>query len=144
MARDLEKDVSNNHVREYLNFYFSLPYSPRYAVLIDGPWGIGKTHLVSGILAARFPEEIENSKYLYISLYGVADVKDIDAAVFQAMYPLLTNKSVKLFGKAAKAAMNFFGADPEINVGDVMNKFTASIYVFDDLGSVDKLDSQIT
>lgn len=143
MAKASKKEASNSHIREYLNFYLSLPYSPRYAVLIDGPWGIGKTHLVSGILAARFPEEIEKSKYLYVSLYGVANVKDIDAAVFQAMYPVLTNKGVKLFGKAAKAAMNFFGADPEINVGDVMNKFTASIYVFDDLERCDMPVNQV-
>lgn len=143
MAKVSKMEVSNSHIREYLVFYLSLPYSPRYAVLIDGPWGIGKTHLVREILATRFPEETQKSKYLYVSLYGVASVNDIDAAVFQAMYPLLTNKSVKLFGKAAKAAMNFFGADPEINVGDVVNKFTASVYVFDDLERCDMPVNQV-
>jgi hypothetical protein len=44
----------NAHVAAYLQHYMSLPDAPGYAVLIKGPWGIGKTFLIERILDEHF------------------------------------------------------------------------------------------
>src|SRR5262245_34651158 len=34
-----------------LNEYVEFPFPPGYAILLDGPWGAGKTHFISEYLA---------------------------------------------------------------------------------------------
>ncbi|EDW3767835.1 hypothetical protein GVD11_001962, partial [Salmonella enterica subsp. enterica] len=40
---------TNEHLRSYINYYTGLK-NPRYAVLVKGEWGVGKTHLIKNIL----------------------------------------------------------------------------------------------
>jgi Cdc6-like AAA superfamily ATPase len=42
--------AGNRHIKEYLAYYIALPHSPHYAVMITGPWGIGKTFLIKKLL----------------------------------------------------------------------------------------------
>ena len=42
--------------------------------LIDGPWGIGKTTMVK--------EYLKNKKYLYLSLFGIKDLKELEDNLF--------------------------------------------------------------
>jgi hypothetical protein len=44
---------ANKHLYDYLSYYVALPHPPKYAVLINGPWGIGKTYIVEDLSAAR-------------------------------------------------------------------------------------------
>ncbi|WP_261373825.1 KAP family NTPase, partial [Yersinia massiliensis] len=39
-------DDKNDNIKEYLHYYLNLAHSPKFAVLINGPWGIGKTYLI--------------------------------------------------------------------------------------------------
>jgi len=57
---------------DYLEYYTSLK-APGYAVLVTGPWGIGKTHQVKEIIP-------EDQRY-YVSLYGLDGVEAINNAV---------------------------------------------------------------
>lgn len=66
----------------YLQYYGTLD-SPGYAVLVSGPWGVGKTYQVKQII----PE----SKRYYVSLYGLESVNSIHDAVLASTLP-----SVKL------------------------------------------------
>jgi sigma54-dependent transcription regulator len=59
----------NRHIREYLRYYVKLAQAPHYAVLIGGPWGIGKTFLVKKILEEQFKSD--PTGYTYVSLYGL-------------------------------------------------------------------------
>ena len=68
----------NRHVRDYLAYYTALPYAPRHAVLINGPWGVGKTYLVKAFLQQHVGQ---NKKYIYISLYGLTTIDEIAANV---------------------------------------------------------------
>lgn len=120
----------NAHVKEYLRYFLKLKHPPRYAVLLNGPWGIGKT-----FIAKKFFEEYFPSKdgYIYISLYGVRSIDEIDTALFQAMYPVLNTKAVKLAGKATNALLKHVRIDNTLELGDVIDKFSSKTYVFDDL-----------
>jgi len=70
----------NAHVFEYLDYYLKFPHPPRYAVLLDGPWGIGKTHLVKKFLKDEFGGD--KSGYTYVSLFGLKSLSEIHNSGF--------------------------------------------------------------
>ena len=45
------------------------------AIMIDGEWGSGKTHFVKNVLIEKY------SNILYIPLYGITDIADIDEVI---------------------------------------------------------------
>ena len=49
------KPDTNAHIHEYLSYYLALRHPPHYAVLLNGPWGVGKTFLMKKYLADHFP-----------------------------------------------------------------------------------------
>ncbi len=121
---------NNRHVKDYLTFYLSLPHSPHYAVMINGPWGIGKTYLVKQFLNKTIREP---DKYVYVSLFGLTTLNEIDSALIEAIYPLVGSKFAKIGGRIAKAALKFKGIELDFKLGDIVDKFNARIFVFDDL-----------
>ena len=123
--------TKNQHVWEYLNYYLSLPHSPHYAMLISGPWGIGKTQLINEFLRQK---TLKTKKHVYMSLYGLSSIEEIDNALFQAAFPLLGGKVAKITGQLAKAGLKYVGVDSgDLNIRDVMTKMNADLYIFDDL-----------
>jgi hypothetical protein len=129
----------NTHIREFLSRYVELPYSPYYAVLLTGPWGIGKTFLVKEFLRKQFGDDREHNdkKCIYVSLYGLTSIDEIDAALFQAAYPLLSNKPVQLAGRMGMAIMKSVAKIHSVSLPDLtISEFfkpQAALYVFDDL-----------
>jgi GTPase SAR1 family protein len=122
--------LKNSHVLEYLTYYCSLPHSPNYAIMINGPWGVGKTYLIKRFLQQHFGE---GKKPIYVSLYGLTTVDEIDTALFQAIYPALGWKATQVGVRIGKTLLKKFGVDPDVKIGDLIGKFNADIYVFDDL-----------
>lgn len=120
----------NRHVREYLRYYLSLTSPPGYAVMIRGPWGIGKTFLIRQILAELFDDE---KAYIYVSLYGVDAPSEIDTAIFAATHPILGSKAAKVVGRALNAGLKFNGIENPITVQDFEHRTSDAIYVFDDI-----------
>ncbi len=137
MAKD-----ANDHVWDYLTYYLGLPHSPNFAVLLSGPWGVGKTFLVKRFLAKNFDDQ--KDQYVYISLYGLSSLEEIDDALLQAIFPRLTGTAAKVIGRVAKSALKILKIDAsEFDIRDFLNKFDAKVYVFDDLerfeGSINKV-----
>ncbi|HYW60792.1 MAG TPA: P-loop NTPase fold protein, partial [Xanthobacteraceae bacterium] len=89
----------NRHVREYLAYYISLTHSPKYAVMINGPWGIGKTFLVRKIMR----ELGHIGEHVYVSLYGLQSIDEIDSALFSAINPIAGPKGVRIAGRMVSA-----------------------------------------
>ncbi|MGG8297812.1 P-loop NTPase fold protein [Klebsiella sp. 141251] len=81
----------NKHLITYLEYYNTLT-NPKYAVLVDGEWGVGKTHLINEI----FKEKPK----IYVSLFGLTTIQEVHSAVFVKMYP---NRS------RIKKIFNWFG-----------------------------------
>ena len=68
----------NEHLRTYLEYYTGLT-NPKYAVLVDGEWGVGKTHLINEIFKEK--------PNVYVSLFGLTTIQEVHSAVFVKMYP---------------------------------------------------------
>ena len=46
----------NDHIIKYLDYYCKLPYPPKFAVLIKGEWGSGKTWLVEKYIEEKYEQ----------------------------------------------------------------------------------------
>lgn len=136
----------NNHVDEFLDYYYGLPYSPEYAVLVKGLWGTGKTWFVKKSLDRL----VGNSgRYLYISLYGVACTKDIEDMFFQQLHPVLSSKGMQIGTKIIKGFLkttikldidgdrkddgSINSQVPDINLPEYLKNTDGFVLVFDDL-----------
>ena len=90
----------NKHLRTYLEYYNTLT-NPKYAVLVDGEWGVGKTHLINKIFKEK--------QKIYVSLFGLTTIQEVHSAVFVKMYP---NRS------RIKKFFNWFG-NSSVKANDV-------------------------
>nr|WP_281722567.1 P-loop NTPase fold protein [Nitrosomonas nitrosa] len=139
----------NRHVRDYLHYYVSTQQPPNYAVLVEGPWGIGKTFLVKKILGQvppvrrdgvdpwrrqqEYEATIEARRWHYVSLYGIASAAELDLAVLRALYPALQDARVRLFSSLAMGTLRALRYNPALQLTEILSKFRRGTYVFDDL-----------
>lgn len=113
----------SEQIQQLVKTYLEQPATD-FALLIDGPWGAGKTHFLKNILKPVI-ESTEVStrtkkptKYeiLYISLYGVSSIEEIEKRIFMELMPDWTKgkvaKGISNFGKlAAKRVLSVVGMD---------------------------------
>jgi len=136
----------NNHIENFLEYYYQFPSPPEYAVLLKGAWGSGKTFFIKKSLEKL---ESDDGKYIYVSLYGLTNYKEIEDAFFKQLHPVLSSKLMKLGGKVAKGLLkttvkvDLDGDDkadasvssivPDIDLSDYFNNKKGFVLVFDDL-----------
>jgi hypothetical protein len=136
------------NVSDVIDLYLSMDTS--YAIMITGPWGVGKTHYVTNALFSNIQktEVFENAKKKYkpviISLFGQKSIEDIQVDILVSLYPILGNKFAKLSASIAKGLLKGFlklkGADQfnesidnvKVKSGDWIN-FNEIVIFFDDL-----------
>lgn len=155
----------NDHIAHFLDYYITLP-DPRYAVMLTGTWGCGKTHYIK-----QWKEKIEQrikedkgstiSKPIYVSLFGLTSIKEVNDAITKEIYPIMKSRIYHI-GKQAlsvitKVAIKCDLTDSEgdktsnINVDlDIVSLFRSesktgkvnSIIIFDDFErcKVDSVD----
>lgn len=143
MKREL--NVMNEHVRNYLKYYIEMGQKPKFAVVINGEWGSGKTWLIDNIL-----ESYDKEKYaiIKVSLYGLTNTGQIDTEIYKKVHPVLSSKGMLIAGALSKALLkgtlkidlNSDGKDdasmnlgiPEIDFEKLSKKPENTILVFDD------------
>lgn len=111
----MEVADANKHIQDYLKYYIEFPHPPKYAVMLNGAWGIGKTHLVRKLLREHFKGSEKKLPYKYVSLYGVESVEELDSAVLAAHFPILDSKAAKGILRASGMAFEFFGIESKPN-----------------------------
>ena len=92
----------NEHIEEYLDYYFDGKKNFEYAVLLNGAWGSGKTWFVKKYLEKK---EDGKRKICYVSLNGIAKTSMIDEAIFKSIHPILGSKGAKLVGQLGKGLL---------------------------------------
>ena len=132
-----DENNPNQHVGEYLAYYIGFQQPPRYAVMLSGKWGAGKTHQVKKIL-----DELRSGlggpitkPYVLVSLYGLKSPEEIDDAMVAALHPWGDNDGARIATSVAKAVIKHrIGWEfPKIKSSDLISRMSADIFVFDDL-----------
>lgn len=133
-------DMTIANIEEIFKNYLSVP-NTQYAILINGSWGCGKTHLWKFRLDHIAKE---NFKTIYLSLNGISKIEDLDRQLFIKLLPFFNNQEnraiknfTKLFGNLlnkisiASLKVNWF----EVFNGLSIDAFDFSTYLicFDDL-----------
>lgn len=122
----------NGHVREYLNYYVNRESAPKYAVMLSGRWGVGKTFQVERIVSDLLSPTTK--KYVRVSLYGLKSPQEIDDAMVAALYPWTNNDGMRIASAVGKALLKHAKIElPAIKSGDLVNRMSADVFIFDDL-----------
>ncbi|MEG4294137.1 P-loop NTPase fold protein [Microcoleus sp. C2C3] len=92
----------NQHIQQYLDYYCKLPQSPKFAILLKGKWGCGKTWFIN-----QYREKLktEGKKSLYVSLYGVTNYSEIEDNLFKQLNPLLASQGMVIAGQIVKGLL---------------------------------------
>lgn len=100
----------NEQIHSFLNDYASLP-SPQYAIILRGKWGCGKTYFVKKWLSDFEPSNHHPSdenrielKPIYVSLFGMREIKDIKSAIDRRINPFFYSKTGKILKMAGRIA----------------------------------------
>lgn len=84
-----------NIVTNYLNDAFT-----DYALMIDGPWGCGKTYYwnntLTSLIQQRQCAKGTPWRVAYISLYGLRTSEEIDRSILVALHPISQIKTAKI------------------------------------------------
>jgi DNA polymerase III delta prime subunit len=151
----------NINAKNLIHYYCSMKVAPEYALLVKGPWGCGKSHLVKNCIK-ELEADNQKFKFLYVSLYGINDISDIEAKFFEQLNPtmnkILSNKKVMFASRIAKGVLKgalkidldsdgkpeatASIAVPDINLTDYLTDTSNCILVFDDLERCE-LDLQV-
>jgi hypothetical protein len=90
---------NNKAAAAYLEHYCESDRPLDYAVMLCGPWGAGKTHFVKQFLAQH------DIKHLYVSLYGMTNVRQIEEEFWRLLHPLLSSKPMRILAAAGKGLL---------------------------------------
>lgn len=91
--------AANKAAYEYLVQYCEDARPLGYAVLLNGPWGAGKTHFITKFLAES------KIKHLFISLYGMTTTRQIEEEFWRQLHPVLASKPMRLLGALGKGVL---------------------------------------
>ncbi len=101
------KNSFNENLKKVIRQYLEI--ETNYALVINGKYGIGKTHYFKNILAPEItklsPQEDASKKFvpIHISLFGISTIEQVQTQIFLSLYPILKNKNLKLATGAGKA-----------------------------------------
>lgn len=102
--------MPNDNIETFLNKYVENP-DPRYAVMLKGKWGCGKSFFIDGWLknyqqpAVEASEEDIVLKPIKVTLYGLTKTEQITTAIDRELHPILYSKGMKV----AKKILNVVG-----------------------------------
>jgi hypothetical protein len=93
---------------------------PGYAIMVNGPWGSGKTYFIKSFFGA-----LDTHKMLFVSLYGVSSTSKIEDQVFSAMIGA-SDVSEGEIKKAGDFIGKIFGAFGDKAEGSAIGAFAAT------------------
>lgn len=96
----------NNNISEYLFRYAENP-DPKYAVMLKGKWGCGKSYFINNWLEEfneKYKDGSQTLEPIYVSLYGLKSVDHITRAIDQQLHPYLYSKGAEFTKKLFKVA----------------------------------------
>jgi len=130
-----------NRVVEYIEL------DTNYAIVINGGYGIGKTHYIKNqlfplIKNKSIPNSTTNEKFnpIPISLFGVNSIEDIQNQILIELYPILKSKGLKIAAGLGKSLIKHLAgvdistmfSDTEISSSDLFD-YSKVLLCIDDI-----------
>ncbi len=133
---------ANAAITRFLDYYVNPSRSFDYAVMVNGPWGSGKTHLIKEFLKGR-----PALKPLYVTHNGISSADQIDQEFYRQLHPVLSSRGMRIAAAAARALakgtikmdLSKDGSDtlnvsvPEIDLTKGLSNTRDRLLIFDDL-----------
>lgn len=88
----MNTDMISNAIDQYIH-----TENTDYAILINGPWGVGKTYYARNVIKDLVTRN--NLRFAYVSLYGACSCADISHRILSALFPFKDTNAYKV-GKA--------------------------------------------
>lgn len=161
----------NTNIKEYLKEYINRNDKDVYATLLTGEWGCGKTYFIKNFIkemnqeshqidTTNFPSLSLNPnfsytpqekmmlpnkyKFIYVSLFGLKTLEEVNEAIFQEMHPILSSVPVKFIGKMVNVASKFLipivgdnqiTIDMNLSITELFKQYQQKniVFIFDDL-----------
>lgn len=97
-------------IKQYLEF------DTNYAIIINGDYGIGKTHYIKNelfpeILKLKIPKNNKKYKPILISLFGVKSTEEIQNQILFELYPGVNSPSAKIVASLGNSVLKHIGID---------------------------------
>lgn len=123
-------DTTRASIKSFIKSWVNTRDNPRFAILIEGKWGSGKTHFINEMLS---DESFTKRKSIYISLFGIASIQDFERQLFYAassttakiVYQGVGLASSVLSGGLSFASGGIFSGSA--NLGKVVASATAQV-----------------
>lgn len=97
----------NSHIINSLKSYIDNP-DPRYALMLKGKWGCGKTYLVNQWIDDTFKNLGKKNDVVLqpirVTLYGMTDTEQITKAIDRQLHPFLYSRAAKIGAGILKIA----------------------------------------
>lgn len=101
---------NNENVKNFIiTNYIDSPIEPRFAVLIKGKWGCGKTFFLDTVLKEKYGEKYKKENVIWLSLYGLSNISQLNQKFYEACHPILTHKVTKFALQMVKSAARIQG-----------------------------------
>ena len=101
--------MPNENIHIFLKSYLENP-DPRYAVMLKGKWGCGKTFFIDRWLEEFQQPEVEAGENdivlqpIKVSLYGMTKTEQITKAIDRALHPIMYSKGMQVAKNVLKVA----------------------------------------
>lgn len=99
--------MPNSYIFKALTAYKENP-DPRYAIMLKGKWGCGKTYLVNQWIEDTFKNPGKKDDMVLepirVTLYGMTDTEQITKAIDRQLHPYLYTKAAKIGAGILKIA----------------------------------------
>ena len=73
------------------------------AILVDGPWGVGKTYQILQFLKRDSSDKKNENKLIYVTLFGKTTIDEIHTDIYSKLHPVqdLAKQVVQIIPKVA-------------------------------------------
>ncbi|WP_397452103.1 P-loop NTPase fold protein [Pseudomonas sp. NA-150] len=126
-----------NEAVRFLDYYLDDAADAEFAVMLNAPWGAGKTHFIENYLKGRSDriDQVQKPCYLYASLYGVTSTSAINDQFFAQIHPQLSSKASRVIGSVAAHWVDKISGTKNSDqlVRDMLLKLEGKVLVIDDL-----------
>lgn len=106
----------NEEITHRIEQYLEL--DTNYAIIINGDYGIGKTHYIKNqlfpkIAELKIPNSDKDEEYIpvLISLFGAKSIEDIQNQIFVELYPVFKKRGVKIVAGLGNTFLKYFGSN---------------------------------